>query len=120
MSADYIQSQLQSIKENVSPLINMTIIRQVSSGVLQNKDDPYILHYESVVNIIAIISKNDAQGPYLLVSAHYDSVAYSPGASDNAAAVATCLEVIRVLSLSDPLPYPVIFLFDDGEEGGNF
>lgn len=51
----------------------------------------------------------------LLLVAHYDSVPTSPGANDNAAAVAGLLEVSRLLSRASP-PNDVIVLFTDGEE----
>lgn len=54
----------------------------------------------------------------LLLSAHYDTVAGSPGAADNAAAVAALLEAARVLVSGAPPPRDVLFLFTDGEEIG--
>src|SRR5262245_63091014 len=36
-------------------------------------------------------------GPFVLLGAHYDSVPGSPGADDNASAVAVCLECARLI-----------------------
>lgn len=58
-----------------------------------------------------------AGGKALLVMAHYDSVAGSPGALDNAAAVGLLLELGRVLDAAPP-PMPVIVAITAREEGG--
>lgn len=57
------------------------------------------------------------EGKALLVMAHYDSVAPSPGACDNAAAVAILVELARVLH-EEPPAQPVILAFTAGEEVG--
>ncbi len=54
----------------------------------------------------------------LLVSSHYDSVPASPSVSDAGASVAAILEVSRIVASAAPLPNPVIFLINDGEEAG--
>ncbi|KAJ3080715.1 Endoplasmic reticulum metallopeptidase 1 [Rhizoclosmatium hyalinum] len=58
--------------------------------------------------------------PSLLVSAHYDAVVGSPGASDDGIAVAVILEMIRLLSTDEenPLPYSIIFVLNNCEECG--
>jgi hypothetical protein len=56
-------------------------------------------------------------GPALLVMAHYDSVAASPGAIDNAAAVGVLLELARVLR-DEPPRRPVLLVFTAAEEIG--
>ncbi|KCV70755.1 hypothetical protein H696_03106 [Fonticula alba] len=83
--------------------------------------DSAVISYADVVNVAARVTwpgvGSDAGA--LLVSAHYDSVIHSPGASDNGASVAAALEVLRALVISPTeLPFDVIFLFDDAEESG--
>ena len=56
-------------------------------------------------------------GKALLVMAHYDTVAGSPGAVDNAAAVALLVELARVLR-EHPPPQPVMLAFTANEEIG--
>jgi hypothetical protein len=56
-------------------------------------------------------------GKALLVMAHYDTVAASPGAVDNAAAVAVLIELARVLHAKPPA-VPVILAFTANEEVG--
>ncbi|MDQ2653802.1 MAG: M20/M25/M40 family metallo-hydrolase, partial [Chloroflexota bacterium] len=57
-----------------------------------------------------------SDGPAVLLTAHYDSVAAGPGAGDDMAGVAALLEVVRVLRAESPLTSPIILLFTDGEE----
>ncbi len=56
-------------------------------------------------------------GKQVIVTAHYDSVPAGPGASDDGVGVATVLEVARAIR-GETFANPVVFLIDDGEEGG--
>ncbi len=56
-------------------------------------------------------------GRALLVMAHYDTVAGSPGAVDNAAAVAVLIELARALHAKPP-EVPVVLAFTANEEVG--
>lgn len=66
-------------------------------------------------NIIARI-KGVTQ-PKIIIGGHYDSVASSPGANDNASGTAVVLETARRLSKT-PLAKQVWFVAFDGEEDG--
>ena len=68
-----------------------------------------------VVNLMTRIAGSDSTGALALV-AHYDTVPETPGANDNSGAVATLLEIGRVLTAGEPLRNDVILLFTDGEE----
>lgn len=57
-------------------------------------------------------------GPAVLLVAHYDGHAASPGAGDDASGVATLVEVMRALRVGPPLRHDVIALFTDAEEEG--
>jgi hypothetical protein len=70
-----------------------------------------------VQNIAARLDGTEA-GPAIVLNAHYDSRAASPGAADNGAGVAALLEIARILRLEAPFRNPVILLFTDGEEVG--
>jgi hypothetical protein len=70
-----------------------------------------------VRNIVATL-KGTGPAKAVLLGAHYDSAPSSPGAGDNAAAVATLLETARALRAAPPLTNDVILLFTDGEEAG--
>jgi Peptidase family M28 len=54
----------------------------------------------------------------VLLAAHYDSVPAGPGAADDAAGVATILEIARILATRPPTAYPIAILITDGEEAG--
>lgn len=86
-------------------------------GVVVEDDESSALWYSELTNVVVRLPGASASA--VLISAHYDSVAYSPGASDNGAAVVTVLELLRELvSTADPLPYTLVVVFDDAEESG--
>ncbi len=60
----------------------------------------------------------DANGPAVLLAAHYDSVAAGPGASDDGIGAASVIEIARALKLRNTPRHPVVILIDDGEEAG--
>jgi peptidase M28-like protein len=55
-------------------------------------------------------------GPFVLLGAHYDSVPGTPGADDNASAVAVCLECARLIGKHGIGP-AMIVLFNREEDG---
>jgi hypothetical protein len=72
----------------------------------------------SPVNIIARLNRGSADQDAVLLAAHYDSVPAGPGASDDGAAVASVLEIARILAARPPPPHPIVLLISDGEEAG--
>jgi hypothetical protein len=66
-------------------------------------------------NVVARPKGFDRGAPYLLVGAHLDTVAVSPGAEDNASGIAVLLETARRITVS-PAPLPVVFVAFGGEE----
>jgi hypothetical protein len=73
--------------------------------VLQGRFDNIVVHSGAV-----------AEGPCLLLGAHYDTVPGSPGADDNASAVAVCLECARILRQHDVGSTMIVF-FNREEDG---
>ncbi len=71
-----------------------------------------------VRNIVGELKGSDPKLPALLLMAHYDTVAHSPGAGDDTSGVAVALETARALRASGTLRRSVIILFTDGEEAG--
>ncbi|HOV61865.1 MAG TPA: M20/M25/M40 family metallo-hydrolase [Candidatus Hydrogenedentes bacterium] len=70
-----------------------------------------------VENVVVRIPGSASTGAVALV-AHYDSVAFGPGAADDTAGVATLLETMRALVQSGFTPMnDLLFVFTDGEEG---
>jgi Peptidase family M28 len=72
----------------------------------------------SPVNIIATLTPSTENEDAVMLAAHYDSVPAGPGASDDGAAVASLLEIARILAARPRPPHPVVLLFTDGEEAG--
>lgn len=68
-------------------------------------------------NIVATIP-GQRDGPHIALMAHYDSVPPAPGAGDNAVAVATMMEVGRLLKADGELVNPLTLLLVDAEEQG--
>lgn len=78
---------------------------------------PTLEKFSEGVNIFAERQGTDKTAGAILVAAHYDTVAISPGADDNASGVAVVLEVARLLG-SRPTPKTLqLALFDKEEEG---
>jgi hypothetical protein len=74
-------------------------------------------HFKSGTNIIASVCCET--GKRLIgVSSHYDAVAGSPGANDNASAVAVTMEVIKRFIQNPPKNIGVMGFFFDCEEKG--
>ena len=68
-----------------------------------------------VVNVVARIAGTSPTGAVAVVG-HFDTVPTTPGANDNASAVAVMLEAARIIATGDPPRNDVIFVFTDGEE----
>ncbi|MEZ4600035.1 MAG: M28 family peptidase [Syntrophotaleaceae bacterium] len=63
---------------------------------------PFFDNGEEYRNLLATLPGSEQPEKRLLVVAHYDTVAVSPGADDNASGVAVLLELARVLHNSGP------------------
>ena len=72
-------------------------------------------------NLVAFHPDTDLDSPLLLLGAHYDTVMGTPGADDNASAVAVMLEVTRLLSAQmRDKPCNVLFVAFSTEEPPSF
>jgi hypothetical protein len=67
------------------------------------------------VNVVGVVAGRDADVRPVLLGAHYDSVRGTPGADDNAAAIAIALEVAVRLA-RHPAARPVVIAHFDAEE----
>ena len=70
------------------------------------------------VNIVARLGGDSEDRSTILLAGHYDSVPAGPGASDDGAAVASMLEIARILRALPAPRHPIVLLFTDGEEAG--
>jgi hypothetical protein len=132
-SATRVQDNLHKIANLPHPVgsqsheaVRTTLVSQLSDlsmevqspevvSTVGNVDPPYVL--ATVRNIVARLP-GTANTKAILLSAHYDSVPTGPGAADNGAAVASILEVVRVLRAGTQLKNDIIVLFTDSEEIG--
>lgn len=78
---------------------------------------PQLEKFTDGVNIFTERQGTDKAAGKILVAAHYDTVAFSPGADDNASGVAVVLELARIFA-SRPLPRTLQLAFFDKEEAG--
>lgn len=67
-------------------------------------------------NLVGLLPGADRTAPAVLLMAHHDTVAGSPGAADDSAGVAAILETARALGLSTARRRDLILLFTDAEE----
>lgn len=78
---------------------------------------PTLQPFDGGVNVFAQRQGTDPKAGAILVAAHYDTVAVSPGADDNASGVAVVLEVARLFG-SRATPRTLQVAFFDQEELG--
>ncbi|MHA1269532.1 MAG: M28 family metallopeptidase [Candidatus Helarchaeota archaeon] len=78
----------------------------------------------NTLNVVGHLKNTSILSSYILIMAHYDSISVdtiAPGANDNAASVASIIEIIRLLKilLNNTIPIRnLIILFTSGEEEG--
>uniref|UniRef100_A0A6E8VG70 FXNA-like protease n=1 Tax=Anopheles coluzzii TaxID=1518534 RepID=A0A6E8VG70_ANOCL len=73
--------------------------------------------YRNVQNLVVRLAGSDVRQHALLLNCHFDTVASSPGASDDGASCAVMLEILRVLSRRPVRTrHTVTFLFNGAEE----
>lgn len=75
---------------------------------LSVREQEYQYAGQRVTNVLATAPRAAAASAYYLVGAHYDTVPDTPGADDNASAVAVMLELAQRLS-HERLKAPVLF-----------
>lgn len=94
-------------------------VRKSQHAFQQAANSPVFLSYSDLVNVVVVVSSTrPSLSTATVVSAHYDSTFYSPGASDNGANIAVLFETFRLILESHSFPHSVIFLFNEAEECG--
>jgi Zn-dependent M28 family amino/carboxypeptidase len=93
------------------------IAAELRAAGLEVTEQAYDWQGSRVANLIARLpgEARDAARPYYVVGAHYDSIADSPGADDNASAVAVLIELARKVAATGA-PGPVRFVAFTMEE----
>jgi Peptidase family M28 len=98
--------------------LGLNVETQRGTGVRQALRRGNAISVSPYENVIAVLPGRDPTLKSVLVMAHYDTVPWSKGASDDGAGVAAVMETARVLA-SGPRPLrDTIFLLTDAEEVG--
>ena len=108
---DYLVGRMQAM--GLEPQVQRTLAVQRSP----RSPEPFVLG-ATVENIVGVLPGRDRTAPALALMAHYDSVPASPGAADDAAGVASALEVIRLMKARGTPARDVALVITDGEEAG--
>jgi hypothetical protein len=108
---DYLMGRMTQL--GLSPTI------QETDSLSSSPDYPQWLAGAHVQNLIGVLPGTDRSLPPLVLMSHYDSAPGSPGAADDATAVAVSLEVIRSIQTGRQRPRrDIVVLITDGEEWG--
>ncbi|WP_448639978.1 M20/M25/M40 family metallo-hydrolase [Geodermatophilus sp. URMC 63] len=99
----------------VAGLTGLGLDTRVQNAVGTWQSSPGVAEMARVRNVVAVLPGTDSTGRLFLV-AHTDSVETGPGASDDAAGVATLLETVRALREGEPLRNEVVVVLTDAEE----
>ncbi len=87
---------------------------------LEVRVQDYEAYGNPTANLVAFHPHTDLDSPLLVLGAHYDTVMGTPGADDNASAVAVMLETARHFSPGTGSPSPVLFTAFSTEEPPSF
>ncbi|MGR7027949.1 M20/M25/M40 family metallo-hydrolase [Geodermatophilus sp. URMC 62] len=99
----------------VAGLTGLGLDTRVQNAVGTWQSSPGGAEMARVRNVVAVLPGTESTGRLFLV-AHTDSVETGPGASDDAAGVATLLETVRALREGEPLRNEVVVVLTDAEE----
>lgn len=98
--------------------LGLAVEVQTTTAVRQNARFGNAIAIAPIANIIAVLPGRDRSQPGVAVMAHYDSVAFAPGAGDDAAGTAAVLDTARILSAGPQPRRDVAFVITDSEELG--
>ncbi|EDS40296.1 conserved hypothetical protein [Culex quinquefasciatus] len=121
LTADYLKREIELIRASKHRNQDVLVEHQVVTGgyPIAFMGNPLTSIYRNVQNLVVKLPGENDNGtnPVLMLNSHFDSVASSPGASDDGASVAVMLEILRVIS-RQPVRnrYSIIFLFNGAEE----
>lgn len=107
---DYLVGRMSAL--GLSPAVHPGV------GVEQPKWARGVIIGGDVQNIVGVLPGRDRAAPALALMAHYDSVPGSSGAADDAAGVASALEIVRAVKAQGTPARDVMVVLTDGEEAG--
>ncbi|XP_048877075.1 endoplasmic reticulum metallopeptidase 1 [Brienomyrus brachyistius] len=118
-TVNYLLGQIERIRAETAPghhLITVDVQRPTGSFSIDFLGG-FTSYYDKITNIAVKLEPKSGAKHFMLANCHFDTVANSPGASDDAVSCAVMLEVLRCLAnLSTPLQHGVVFLFNGAEE----
>uniref|UniRef100_A0A9L0JJB7 Endoplasmic reticulum metallopeptidase 1 n=1 Tax=Equus asinus TaxID=9793 RepID=A0A9L0JJB7_EQUAS len=118
LTVHYLLEQIKLIEVQSSSLHKISVDVQRPTGSFSiDFLGGFTSYYDNITNVVVKLEPRDGAQHAVLANCHFDSVANSPGASDDAVSCSVMLEVLRVLSTSsEALHHAVIFLFNGAEE----
>lgn len=123
LAVDFLKRELAHIQTNAHHAQKLYASVQRVSGAYYAGFRPHGMTnaYRDVQNVVAkLVGQRERSGQgneTLMLNCHFDSVAGSPGASDDAASCCVMMEVLRVLSKQPQvLRHTVLLLFNGAEE----
>lgn len=119
LTVGYLLEQIENIRaETAAGPHQLTVDVQRPTGTFSiDFLGGFTSFYDRVTNIAVRLEPKGGTQHLMLANCHFDTVANSPGASDDAVSCAVMLEVLHSLAnQSTPLHHGVIFLFNGAEE----
>ncbi|XP_037121911.1 endoplasmic reticulum metallopeptidase 1 [Syngnathus acus] len=120
LTVDYLLEQIEKVRMTTErgPHLQLSVEVQRPTGSFSiDFLGGFTSFYDRITNVVVRLEPKGGAEHLMLANCHFDSVANSPGASDDAVSCAVMLEVLHSLAnLSTPLRHGVIFLFNGAEE----
>ncbi|XP_055470095.1 endoplasmic reticulum metallopeptidase 1 isoform X2 [Psammomys obesus] len=118
LTVQYLLEQITLIEGQSNSLHSISVDIQHPTGSFSiDFLGGFTSYYDNITNVVVKLEPRGGAKHAVLSNCHFDSVANSPGASDDAVSCAVMLEVLRVMAASsEPLQHAVVFLFNGAEE----
>ncbi|KAL1787365.1 endoplasmic reticulum metallopeptidase 1 [Sigmodon hispidus] len=118
LTVQYLLEQIKLIEGQSNSLHRISVDIQRPTGSFSiDFLGGFTSYYDNITNVVVKLEPRGGAQHAVLANCHFDSVANSPGASDDAVSCAVMLEVLRGMSMSsEHLQHAVVFLFNGAEE----
>uniref|UniRef100_A0A182IWG8 FXNA-like protease n=1 Tax=Anopheles atroparvus TaxID=41427 RepID=A0A182IWG8_ANOAO len=118
-AADYLRREIEKVQATKHAAQQVETEHQTISGAypIAFMGNPLTSVYRNAQNIVVRLAGSDEAANALMLNCHYDTVASSPGASDDGGSCVVMLEILRVLSRApERTRHSIVFLFNGAEE----
>ncbi|XP_056377971.1 endoplasmic reticulum metallopeptidase 1 isoform X3 [Hyla sarda] len=118
VTVNYLLDKIKEIEMKSSKVHKITVDIQRPTGTFSiDFLGGFTSYYDNITNVAVKLEPSRGAQHAVLANCHFDSVANTPGASDDAVSCAVMLEILSSLSsTSVPLKHAIIFLFNGAEE----